>query len=270
MRGRLSDVGHLLLPAIQSRSQLKKAIKRGEIWVNGEVGTTGRLVSEEDELTYLPAVSKASTLELDIVVHYEDDHIAIVEKPAGLPVSGNRHRQLDNCLAYNLAASTQVDSLPRPLPSHRLDKATTGLLLCSKTRRAHIKLHQMLASRQVIKTYEAVVIGLIYGSGSFVHPINGKAALTDYNTLHIYPSDHYGHLTHLRLDLHTGRTHQIRKHCAGAGLPIMGDRLYCPPTLLRSRGLRLQATDLALDHPISGDRVEVEIPFKYAIAASTV
>lgn len=258
------------MPDVQSRSQLKKAIKRGEVWVNGEPGSTGRIVSDQDDLAYLPIDKDTPLLELRIAVHYEDDHLAIVEKPAGLPVSGNLYRQLDNCLAYNLRRSQHTDKLPKPLPCHRLDKATSGLLLCSKTRAAHIKLQQMLASRQVTKVYEAMVIGHLEGSGSFVNPIDSKAAITDYCVIAVYPSDRYGYLTHLRLTLGTGRTHQIRKHCAGAGLPIMGDRLYCPTDLLRSRGLRLQACHIALQHPIHNESLEVSIPFKYGVASRSI
>lgn len=265
MLGRLSDIGHLHIDGIDTRSQLKKAIKRGEVLINGRVGRTGDQVQRGDKLSYLPYTQHRPVLELDIDVVYEDSYLCIVDKPAGLPVSGNRYRQLDNCLSYNLTASPLEDSLAQPLPVHRLDKATSGLLICSKTRAAHILLSEQLHDRRIRKWYEAIVFGKLEGNGSLITPIDGKRALTTYSSLTIIPSPRYDYLTHLQLEIETGRTHQIRRHCALAGHPIMGDQLYCPAQLRRSKGLRLQACRLAFTHPITGEPLNLCLPFKRGI-----
>lgn len=265
MADRISDIAHLRVAELGSKSMAKKAIKRGELYINERVAYSGDYVSAEDVLAYRPMVAPHPPLELDIAVVYEDEYIAVVNKPAGLSVSGNQHRQLDRALPYNLRTSVIADRLPQPMPVHRLDKATCGLVLCAKTATAQRLLGERLAQGRITKGYQAILLGALVGSGSLINPIEGKSAMTEYMSLATYPSVRYGHLTHIALVPISGRTHQLRIHCSSLGFPIMGDRIYCPPALLRSRGLRLMATSLSLDHPISGESLTITLPFKWQL-----
>ncbi len=152
---------------------------------------------------------------------------------------------------------------------HRLDQDTSGLMVVALTSEAHRQLQQQFLARTIYKRYEAVVEGEVSGSGTISLPLrpdvddrprqlvdheHGKEAVTDYEVL-----AHEGGNTRLALTPHTGRTHQLRVHCAhaeGLGCPIVGDRLYGRP----ARRLLLHATELAFDNPLTGERLTFVSP----------
>ncbi len=257
---RLSDYAVGRFEAIPSRKGVKKAIKRGAIRVNGEAATTGYWVQPGDRIELYEVESPPRALELLLEVVWEDDDLAVVIKPAGLTVSGNQYRTLENALVYNLQPSSLPDARPWPRPVHRLDALTSGLVLTAKTASAEIALRRQFAERQVGKTYQAVVAGDLPDAGRIEAPLDGKAAVTDYRVLACAYSQRNGRLCRVALHPVTGRTHQLRRHLAGRGNPILGDKLYGEPgNVLKGKGLFLAAVGLDFIHPRSGERIEVKI-----------
>lgn len=258
---RLSNYATGIFPGLETKSGVKKAIKRGEIWIDGIQGTTASYIStgltiQWKKPDYIPR--KVYNVKIEIV--YEDDFIAIVNKPAGIVVSGNRFDTLENGLIAHLAKSTQGDVLPLPLAIHRLDSATSGLLIIAKTHTARISLGRMLEEKMIYKTYQAVVIGETPASGIFTEPINGKEAITRFERFETIPSLVSGKLTLLNLHPETGRTHQIRIHLSNAGYPILGDKLYGDPEfLLKGKGLFLCAVKVKFRHPVTNKELSISI-----------
>ena len=236
-----------------SRKGLKKAIKRGQILINGKVGNTGDWVQPDQEITVLEDLRKTpKILPLAIPVIYEDEHLAILHKPASLPVSGNRYRTLENALPFNLQKSTLLEAMPWPRPVHRLDAGTSGLLVVTKTYRAMVRLGQALEGGAIEKTYKAVVWGnLPAKSGIITTPVDDRAALTNYKKIRSINHSKLGRLSEVQLQLKTGRTHQLRKHLSGPGNDILGDLIYGKPERPKVRGLWLWATEIRFLYPIN-------------------
>ena len=202
---------------------------------------------------------KTYRLKLEII--YEDEDLAIIIKPAGISVSGNQYKTIQNALMYNLTPSTKPDHLDWPLPVHRLDNQTAGLLLIAKTRTARIRLGQAFEQQKIDKVYHAVVIGEIPKSGIINLPIENKQAISQYKKLLDVPSLKNQTLSLIELYPKTGRTHQLRIHCALIDHPILGDKLYGKEGLiLKAKGLFLSAVKLTFEHPISGLSQTFSIP----------
>lgn len=265
---RIVDYANGLFAQVPSRKGAKKAIERGYLRINGEAVETGRYVRSGDCIDLVePAADDFKVYPLSMPVAMEDDHMAVVHKPAGLAVSGNRFRTLAQALPYNLVPSAAADALRVPLPVHRLDAATSGLVVVAKSGAAMVALGHFFAERKIQKTYHAIVAGALPPSGRIDAPIEGKPALTLFETCEEVPSHRHGALTLLRLHPHTGRTHQLRIHLAGIGHHIVGDRLYSPEEQrLRGKGLFLCATALTLPHPVFAEKevhAAIEMPAKF-------
>ena len=264
---RLGDYLTGVFKTIPSRKGIKKALKRGQILVDGRKGVSGLWVQEGMQVElYERSDAPPKMLQLSVPVLFEDDHLAIVRKPAGLVVSGNRYRTLFNALPFNLQTSVHPEALPWPLPAHRLDGPTAGLVLVAKSHPCRRALGKLLEERKVLKTYQCIVIGDPPEEQCIDLPLEGKESRTRLRCIKEIQSLRYGKLAWLQVSPETGRTHQIRKHLAQTGYPILGDRLYGPEaTRLKGKGLFLAATGLGLDHPITGTPVEVRIdaPQKY-------
>jgi 23S rRNA pseudouridine1911/1915/1917 synthase len=258
---RLSDYAAGIFPGLETRSGVKKAIKKGEILLEGIPGTTASIISSGLALQWnKPEYIPAKVYKLNIDVVYEDDYLAIVNKPAGIAVSGNRFDTLENGLVAHLSKSTQEDCLPVPRAIHRLDSATSGLLIIAKTQSTRIALGRMLEQKEIEKTYQAVVIGETPLSGILTEPINGKEATTRFERIETVRSLVSGKLTLLKLYPETGRTHQIRIHLASAGYPILGDKLYGDPGfLLKGKGLFLCAVEVGFRHPVTNQELTISI-----------
>lgn len=260
---RLSDYVAGIFELIPSKKGMKKAIKNGEVLVDGFVSSTGKFIhgGEKIELKLPKADESIPVFELSLDLVYEDESLAVVNKPSGILVSGNKFRTLENALPFNIKPSTLNDPLPRPLAVHRLDYPTTGLLLIAKTRSALRKLKQLFEEKKVQKTYYAAAIGDMPIQGQITLPIDGKQSLSVYEVEERLVSEKYGFINLVRLHPQTGRRHQLRKHLAEIGHPILGDKEYAPKGLFHAKGIYLHASALRFEHPLSGEDVLVKRGF---------
>ncbi|HBO5295035.1 TPA: 23S rRNA pseudouridine(1911/1915/1917) synthase RluD [Pseudomonas aeruginosa] len=281
---RLDQIAAQLFPE-HSRSRLAGWIKDGRLTVDGAVLRPRDIVHSGAQLV-LEAEQDAQgewlaqDIELEIV--YEDEHILVIDKPAGLvvhPAAGHQDGTLLNALLYHVP---DIANVPRAGIVHRLDKDTTGLMVVAKTLEAHTKLVAQLQARSVSRIYEAIVIGVITSGGTIDAPIGrhgvqrqkmavvdaGKVAVSHYRVLERFRAH-----THTRVKLETGRTHQIRVHMSHIGYPLVGDPVYggrfrIPPvasqtlvqTLREFPRQALHARFLELDHPATGVRMKWESP----------
>ncbi|EPX3566894.1 23S rRNA pseudouridine(1911/1915/1917) synthase RluD [Pseudomonas aeruginosa] len=281
---RLDQIAAQLFPE-HSRSRLAGWIKDGRLTVDGAVLRPRDIVHSGAQLV-LEAEQEAQgewlaqDIELEIV--YEDEHILVIDKPAGLvvhPAAGHQDGTLLNALLYHVP---DIANVPRAGIVHRLDKDTTGLMVVAKTLEAHTKLVAQLQARSVSRIYEAIVIGVITSGGTIDAPIGrhgvqrqkmavvdaGKVAVSHHRVLERFRAH-----THTRVKLETGRTHQIRVHMSHIGYPLVGDPVYggrfrIPPvasqtlvqTLREFPRQALHARFLELDHPATGLRMKWESP----------
>jgi len=268
-----------------SRSFVQQLMKRGEILVNGQPCKPAQRVRFGDRLeVYLPPVEPPSDLEpeyLPIPVIYEDDDIIVFDKPPGIvthPAPGHEHGTLVNALKA-IRPDLQVQPSHRPGIVHRLDKDTSGLLVVAKTEPARLALLEQWQSRSVVKRYTALVHGVVEpDSGTIDAPISrdprdrtkmavvawGRPAITHFRVL-----ERFSCATLLDVTIETGRTHQIRVHCAFIGHPVVGDQQYggnrsfCVPVprqFLHARYLRFR-------HPTTGQVIELETPLPWDLRA---
>lgn len=269
-----------------SRSQLSQWLKEGSITLNerhckpkdkvcgGEhIKLNTTLVSKTDE-------HQAENMPLSIV--FEDEHLLIIDKPAGLvvhPGAGNLEHTLVNALLYH---APELHSLPRAGIVHRLDKDTTGLLIVAKTLTAYTTLVRQLQARDIHRHYTTLVHGHVIAGGLIEtcygrHPrnrlkmavvANGKEAITQFSL-----RKQYHHATLLDVKLMTGRTHQIRVHMAHINHPVVGDPLYGGRTrvpgkmsdplrqaLQQFKRQALHASTLSLLHPHNETELTVSTP----------
>jgi 23S rRNA pseudouridine1911/1915/1917 synthase len=265
-----------------SRTRIKTWIESGQVLVNGgQLRPKDKVVGgERVEVNALLADAVPVAPEvIDLEIAFKDKHLLVINKPAGLvvhPGAGNAGGTLQNALLHFDANLAQ---LPRGGIVHRLDKDTTGLLVVARTLETHTALTRMLEAREIEREYEAICVGVMTGGGHVDAPIgrhpvdrlrqaireDGREAVTHYRVLHRYR----GH-THIRLQLETGRTHQIRVHMAHIHYPLVGDRVYGGRLLLPKgasgdlieaiRGFKrqaLHAARLAFEHPATGKPVDV-------------
>ena len=268
-----------------SRSALQRWIEQGRVEQAGEVVSRKTKAQGGAEVTIEPAPPAKMSAEpedipLDIL--FEDDHLLVLDKQAGLvvhPAPGHPDGTLVNALLHHAAVAGGADPL-RPGIVHRLDKDTSGVMVVAKTPTAHERLVDMFQAHRLERTYLAIVRGrpperITYDTFHARHPSNrkkftssgdrGKRAVTHLESLEVL---HASTLVSCRLE--TGRTHQIRVHLADAGHPVVGDPLYgksVSDPILREVSQRLgrqalHATLLAFEHPITGEalRFETEPP----------
>lgn len=250
-RQRLSDYCVGLFQALPSRKGVKKAISRGQVLVDGRTGRTGDWVEPgmRIELCELDRAPR-HILPLPLPIVYEDEHIALINKPGGIPVSGNRARSVERALLHNITLSEEPDAYKQPRAAHRLDAPTCGLVLIAKTRSARIHLGDQFEAQSIKKHYQAIVTGQTMAEGRFDDPIDQKEAVTEFRLLKSVRSLHTEWISWLELHPRTGRTHQLRIHLANAGNPVLGDKRYGKPgEIMRGKGLFLCATALTFEHP---------------------
>ena len=234
---RLDAAAASLFPAF-SRSRLADWIKLGRLQRNQSAAKPRDKVAVADHITLTPEYDDRvewapEALPLDLL--YEDDHVIVLNKPAGLvvhPAAGHHSGTLVNRL---LAHAPEMASLPRGGIVHRLDKDTSGVMLAAKSTLAHKSLVAQLAERTVSRHYSAVCRGTFSGGGTIDGPIgrhptsrikmavvpDGKPAVTHYRI-----AARFGAHTHLDVSLESGRTHQIRVHLASRKHPLIGDPVY--------------------------------------------
>jgi len=266
-RLRLCDFIPGIFVGLETKSAVKKAIKKGQIFVNSHVASTANIVVQGDEIVWLkPVVENKRIFSINLKVIYEDDYLAVIFKPAGIVVNGNLFRCIENALPAVLKSSSQADALPFPLAVHRLDGLTSGLLITAKTYGVHRALGAQLQNKTISKEYTAVVMGKPNLNGEWNWDIDNKKSQTYYKVVQTWPSLRSKHLSLIKLYPTTGRTHQLRIHCSKAGFPILGDTLYGKPGhILKHKGMFLCATGLIFNHPFTNQvlNLSVDPPRKF-------
>ena len=264
---RLYDYALGIFPTIVSRKGVKKAIKRGEVLVNGEISRTGYWVKPNDKIELLESsVNPPKGYDLKLEVIFEDDYMAVINKPPGISVSGNQYRTIQNALIANIARSNKEDALRWAKPVHRLDNPTSGLLIVAKTAKALVRLGQQFENKEIHKTYVAITNGKLTDNGTINFDIDGLSSQTDYELISVVPSLKNEFVSLVKLFPKTGRTHQIRKHLSQLGFPIVGDKLYADGSkVLNGKGLFLCALELNLRHPVLDSELSIKcsIPTKF-------
>ncbi|HUB90860.1 MAG TPA: 23S rRNA pseudouridine(1911/1915/1917) synthase RluD [Dyella sp.] len=270
-----------------SRSRLTAWIKAGAVTLDGAPAVPRQLLKGGEQVRLEAELetevsSAPEAIDLDIV--HEDEHLLVLNKPAGLvvhPGAGNPAGTLLNALLHHDPA---LAMLPRAGIVHRLDKDTSGLMVVARTLAAHTALVDMLSRHDVERQYEAIVLGPLIAGGTVDAPIgrhhsdrlrqavrdeeDGKHAITHYRLRERFRAH-----TLIQCNLETGRTHQIRVHMAHIGHPLVGDPLYggglklpkraTPELVAGLRGFRRQALHaerLSFEHPVTGEALSFEAP----------
>ncbi len=260
---RLSDIAADLFKSLPSRKSIKKAVKNGLVWVNGKVGHTGDFISGGEMLELIEDENKVAkpVVNIPLKVIYEDDCLAIINKPAGILVSGNKRLTLENALPCNLSQACTDDALSHPEPIHRLDYPTSGALLVGKTRASVISLNKIFEERRIRKKYLAVTIGEMPSEGVVEKEVEDKPAKSAWRVLQSVESPRFTFLNLVELTLFTGRRHQLRIHMASIGHPILGDAIYgIEGLILKGKGLYLHSYSLEFMHPHSKEPFEMKAP----------
>ncbi|MDR9402804.1 MAG: RluA family pseudouridine synthase [Halothece sp. Uz-M2-17] len=265
-----------------SRSRLQKLIEEGNVQVNEEICTNKKQGIQAGDRLILsvpplqPLAVEPEAIPLDIL--YEDEHLIIINKPAGLvvhPAPGHQTGTLVNALLAHCDHLAGIGGVERPGIVHRLDKDTTGAIVVAKNDFAHQHLQKQIQVKSAKREY----LGLIYGvpkgvEGTIDQPIGrhrvdrkkmavvpvekgGRTAIT-----HWQLEERLGNYSLLAFQLETGRTHQIRVHCAAMGHPIVGDPMYSSGHSLgvNLSGQVLHARKLTLTHPITEETISAIAP----------
>lgn len=275
-----------------SRERVKALIAGGAVEIEGRIATNGsaKLAAGARFAIALPPVAplEAAPQDIPLAIVFEDEHLIVVDKPAGMvvhPAAGNPDGTLVNALLHHCAGRLSgINGVARPGIVHRIDKDTSGLLVVAKTDAAHEGLAAQFAGHSIGRCYLAVCAGHPSPPGGTVatrlgrsdadrkkmavlpgDSKRGKRAVTHYRTLR-----RLGHAASIECRLETGRTHQVRVHCASIGHPLLGDPVYGrTPKALRPlldrlgfRRQALHAAELGFAHPITGERLSfsAELP----------
>ena len=264
---RFQEYGVGIFNTIPTKSGIKKAIKKELIYIDGSLATTSKYISGEEKIELFQSEKSSifERLKLNLEVLFEDNYLAIVYKPAGILVSGNKFVTIANGLSQNLKKSTLFDAV-KPQPVHRLDYPTSGLLLIGKTSTAIIELGKLFKNKEIKKTYFAITIGTMNTVGLINFLIDEKIAQTKFEVLKTVISERFEYLNFVKLEPKTGRKHQLRKHVSEIGNPILGDKKYfLEHKILTGKGLFLHAGSLDFVHPFTKDKIYVtkELPKKF-------
>ena len=263
-----------------TRSAAKKLIDDGQVTLGGAQAKASHPVAAGDLVAAdvpPPRTLDLTPQDIPIDIVYEDEDIAVINKPQGLTVhagSGNLSGTLVNALLYRLSSLSSINGVVRPGIVHRIDKDTSGLLVVAKNDAAHLSLSAQIADKTCAREYLALCDG-IFGQDSgrvetYIgrHPTDrikmavvpagkGKYAATRYRVVERFPQGYT--LVHFALE--TGRTHQIRVHCKYLGHPVTGDPVYgSKKQKFNLNGQLLHAFRLTLDHPRTGERMTFVAP----------
>ncbi len=293
-------LGHRFYPAY-SRSFLTGLIASGEIRVNGRPVRPAYRLGPGDTIEAHLAPQTESSPEpepIDLRIVHEDDHVLVIDKPAGMvvhPGPGTKSGTLVNALLHHDPAIAKVGVVFRPGIVHRLDANTTGVMVVAKTNHARQHLVEQFKAKRVKKEYRAVVVGTMPFDSDYIDlaigkdprkpdrmridPKEGKPSSTFYEVV-----ERFATATHVKAMPHTGRTHQIRVHLAQIGYPIVGDPVYGRQAVaawqaaedrtrdegapaIEVRRHALHAHRLSLIHPAREERMTFESPLPDDMAA---
>jgi 23S rRNA pseudouridine1911/1915/1917 synthase len=265
-----------------SRSRLQSWIREGRVVVGGQSARSSLVLHGSEIIVVdpgqLPPI-RATAEDIPLSVLYEDDSAIVIDKPAGMVVhagAGVHDGTLVNALLHRFTTLSSIGGELRPGIVHRLDRFTSGVLLVAKNDAAHRDLAAQFASRSVQKTYLALVEGRLTGKGRIDQPITrdprnrarmtarlafGRPSLTSWEVVENFPE-----FTFLKVDLGTGRTHQIRAHMAAINHPVAGDKMYGAKPSAWNRYF-LHAHRLVFRSPATGGDVAVESVLPADLAA---
>ena len=264
-----------------SRSRVQKLIENGNVFLNAQVCNSKKakiVLGDTIEVT-IPEPKKLDltpeNIPLDIL--YEDEHLIIINKPAGMvvhPAPGHYTGTLVHALLYHCDTLAGIGGVERPGIVHRLDKDTTGAIVVAKSDRAHQDLQAQIKAKTARREYWGIVYGAFSAeSGKIDLPISrhpsdrkkmgvvppekGREAVTHWQVL-----ERIGNYSLMQFLLETGRTHQIRVHCAHLGHPLLGDNTYGSNRSLKVNlsGQALHARQLSLIHPVTKESINAIAP----------
>lgn len=258
-----------------TRSYIKKLCDDGFVELNGKKVKSNKIVKIGDEIKLsIPKTVSSVAVPIDIPIDivYQDQDVAVINKPQGMVVhagNGTKDDTLVNALLFRLDNLSGINGVVRPGIVHRIDKNTSGLLVVAKNDKAHLKLAKQLEDKTCGRTYVALLEGnLKTDSGVIETDIGrdvscrtkmavvkaGRKAITEYKVL-----ERFNDYTLCEFRLKTGRTHQIRVHAKYLGHPVVGDKEYgYKNQKFNLEGQLLHAKKLEFVHPTSGERVQFE------------
>ena len=260
------------LPEVSSRSAAERLLGTGSVLVDGAAAEKSLRLAGGEEIE-LPATEPSPELEAEDVglrVAYEDEHLLVVDKPAGVVAHPSAGHDSGTLVHGVLSLGAAGGEEARPGLVHRLDRDTSGLLVVARTEEAHERLKRLVQRRELLREYLALVRGRPRSRrGRIEAPIGRDRRDPTRHSLdtdrprdavtHFELLEQIDQVALLGVRLETGRTHQIRVHLAAIGLPVVGDPVYGVPDPELGRQF-LHAARLAFTHPFTGERVEVESP----------
>ena len=263
------------LPEVGSRAVAERLLGEGGVLVDGRARAKSHKLAGGEQLEFEPPAPPRSSLEpqaMELAVPYEDEHLLVVDKPAGLVVHPGRGHAggtlVQGLLAYDVEGGEEPE---RPGIVHRLDRDTSGLLVVARSPEAHRRLQELVRRRELTREYLALVVGRPRSRrGTIDAPIGRdrrdplrrsldsdapRQAVSHFEVAELLPRHAL-----LTVTLETGRTHQIRVHLAAIDLPVAGDRTYGRPGELGLERQFLHAARLAFEHPFTSGQVDVASP----------
>lgn len=261
-----------------TRSNMQKLLEDGRVVKGSKVLKSNYKLKNGDEIIVdlpepEPLDVQPENIPLDII--YEDEDVVVVNKARGMvvhPAAGNYSGTLVNALLYHCKNLSGINGVIRPGIVHRLDKDTSGIMICAKNDAAHVSLSEQIQSKTAQRTYMAVVRGNIKSDSGVIETQiardkndrkkmavvkeGGRDAVTEYEVL-----ERFGKYTIVKCKLKTGRTHQIRVHMEYLGYPLVGDPKYSPmKTPFSINGQTLHSWTLTFTHPRTQEVMSFEAP----------